>query len=56
MPNNGGYWYGFWESNPRRWEACRRAAAAQMVAEGWNQHARKFHDVMLRRARQLWIK
>ncbi len=49
-----GYAYGFWEDDPRRWERCRQAAAAQMVAEGWNPKAKKFNDVQRRRAMRLW--
>jgi hypothetical protein len=54
MPYTGGYYYGFWEANPRRWERCRCEAAAAMVAQGWNPKARKFDEVMRRRALQLW--
>lgn len=54
MPNCGGYYLGFWEANPKRWDRCCRDATAQMLAEGWIRHARKFHDVMTRRARRLW--
>lgn len=54
MPTNGGYYYGFWEADPRRWERCRREAAAQMVAQGWNPKAGKFDEVMRRRAMKLW--
>ena len=43
-----------WDDDPRRWERCRRDAAAQMVVDGWSRHARKFTDVMLRRALKLW--
>ena len=44
----------FWERNPRAWAACRREAAAQMMAEGWPPKARKFDEVMMRRARRLF--
>lgn len=40
----------------QRWFKCRNAVAAQMVAEGWNKHARKFTDVQNRRARRLYPK
>jgi hypothetical protein len=56
MPTSGGYHYGFWEADPRRWERCRQQAAAQMVAEGWNPHAGKFSQVQMRRARKLWAR
>ena len=56
MPTSGGYYYGFWESDPRRWERCRQQAAAQMVAEGWNPHAGKFGQVQMKRARKLWAR
>jgi len=44
----------FWEADARRWERCRRDAAATMVSEGWSPHANKFTTVMLRRALKLW--
>lgn len=56
MPTSGGYYYGFWEADPRRWERCRRETAAQMVAEGWNPRAGKFDEVLRRRARKLWAR
>jgi hypothetical protein len=55
VPTYGGHYYGFWETDPRRWERCRRTAAAQMVATGWNPKARKFEEVQQRRAFKLWI-
>jgi hypothetical protein len=54
MPTATGYQCGFWEADPRRWERCRRDAATGMLAEGWNPRARKFDEVMIRRARRLW--
>jgi len=42
--------------DPRRWRACLRQAEADMLAAGWNRHARKFVDVHLRKARKLWAK
>lgn len=56
MPCNGGYYYGFWEADPRRWERCRRDAAMQMLSEGWDAHARKFDAVRDKRAKKLWAK
>ena len=56
MPTCGGYWYGFWEADPRRWERCRKEAAAQMVADGWHPRAGKFDEVLRRRARKLWAR
>lgn len=38
----------------RRWLKCREAAARQMIAEGWNKHARKFSTVQLKRATRLY--
>jgi hypothetical protein len=37
-----------------RWLACRKAIETQMVAEGWNRHARKFHEVQTRRAVRMY--
>lgn len=54
MPTTATFWYGFWEADPRRWERCRRDAAATMLAEGWNKHAKKFDEVVRRRAMKLW--
>ena len=54
MPSSGGYWYGFWEENPRLWEKCRKDAAAQMIASGWKSYAGKFDQVMRKKAFSLW--
>ena len=54
MPTNACYQVGFWQADPRKWEKCRQAAAAQMLAEGWNKHARKFSEVQRKRAMKLW--
>lgn len=43
------------ERDPRRWERCRRQAAAEMVAEGWPAKARKFPEVQHRRAVRLFL-
>lgn len=40
--------------DPRRWEACRRQVAADMVAAGWSRHAGKFCEVQMRRALRLF--
>lgn len=42
--------------NYKLWYACRAAVAAQMIAEGWNRHARKFQDVQRRRAQKLYVR
>lgn len=54
MPGCGGYEYGFWESNPRLWDKCKREVSNQMIAEGWPPKARKFDSVMRKRARKLF--
>ena len=54
MPTYGGYYYGFWEANPKLWEKCKKSATAQMVAEGWKTYAGKFDRVMKKRAMKLW--
>lgn len=54
MPSFGGYWYGFWEADPRKWERCRKQATATMIAAGWKPYARKFSAVMHRKALKLW--
>lgn len=38
----------------KRWLECRRKAAAAMIAEGWNKHARKFDMVLNKRAAKLY--
>ena len=54
MPSSGRYYYGFWETDPKKWERCRKTAAAQMIAEGWNPHAGKFNQVQMKRAQRLY--
>lgn len=39
-----------------RWIECMRKASLTMVAEGWNKHAKKFHQVQLKRAMRLYFK
>lgn len=46
--------YGFCDSDPRRWERCLRQATREMVAAGWKTYARKFDEVMKRKAMKLW--
>ena len=41
--------------NWQLWYKCRDQAAAQMIEEGWNKHARKFNEVRMRRARRLYL-
>jgi len=36
--------------NTKLWLQCRRDVESAMVAEGWSRHARKFHQVSMRRA------
>ena len=38
---------------PRLWEKARRLVANEMLANGWNKHAKKFTEVQLRKARKL---
>ncbi len=52
MPSCGGG--SFWEVDPRRWERCKKEAGNNMIAEGWNRHARKFDEVRRKRAMRLW--
>lgn len=54
MPTNSGYYYGFWEADPRRWDRCMAAAEKAMLAQGWNRRAGKFDEVRRRKALQLW--
>lgn len=54
MPTNAGYYYGFSDVDPRRWERCRKQAAAHMLAQGWSPKAGKFPEVQRRRALRIW--
>jgi hypothetical protein len=54
MPTNGGYYYGFWEENPRKWARCKAQAAEQMLADGWLIHSKKFLEVQRRKAKKIW--
>jgi len=54
MPGSYSYEY-FWETNPRKWEHCRKAAANLMLSEGWHPKARKFDEVLRKRAYKLWM-
>jgi hypothetical protein len=38
---------------PRLWEKARQLVAKEMLASGWNKHAKKFTEVQLRKARKL---
>ena len=52
MPTSGEYSYG--PADVHRWHRCRQQVAAQMLADGWNRHARKFSEVQKRRAWRLY--
>ena len=54
MPSCGGCYYGFWESNPKLWDKCKREVTNQMVSEGWHPKAGKFDSVMRKRAKRLF--
>lgn len=44
-----------YDVDPRRWERVRRATADAMVASGWTRRAKKFPEVLHRRAlRTFW--
>jgi hypothetical protein len=45
-----------WDIDPRKWRACLHRAESVMLSAGWSCHARKFTEVKLRKARQLWAK
>jgi len=40
----------------RKWESCLEVVTKQMLADGWNKHAKKFIEVKLRKARTLFYK
>ncbi len=54
MISLGGYYYGPWESNPKRWARALREVTLQMVAEGWKTYANKFDRVLKKRAIKLF--
>jgi hypothetical protein len=54
MPTYSGYWYSEYDSNPRKWERSCLVAKQQMISEGWNPLARKFMEVLRRRARKIY--
>lgn len=45
-----------WDIDPHKWRACLHRAESVMLSAGWSRHARKFTEVKLRKARQLWAK
>jgi hypothetical protein len=50
--------YGFiskQQQYPRQWEECQRKVAKQMIDAGWNKHARKFDEVLKRKANKLFV-
>lgn len=42
--------------NPVKWNNCKQIISKQMIDSGWNKHAGKFRDVMMRKARKLFYK
>lgn len=42
------------EVDPQRWRRCKKQATDGMVAAGWKTYARKFDEVMRRKAIKLW--
>lgn len=38
----------------RKWLRCRAVVVKAMIGEGWNKHAKKFDDVLNRRAKKLY--
>lgn len=54
MPTDTGYYYGFFESNPRLWAQCINEAKKTMLADGWVIHAKKFFTVHIRKAQILF--
>jgi len=54
MGSDGGYYYGFWQADPKLWARCRKLATDQMVSQGWKTYTNKFNQVMRKRALKLW--
>lgn len=54
MPTTGGYYYGFWEADPRRWERCRQQARADLIAGGFDRLSQKLDGAVEKRALRLW--
>ena len=42
--------------DPRRWQNCLKTVSDEMIASGWNKHAKKFTEVKIRKARKLFYK
>ncbi len=54
MPTH--YYMSAWEREPRRAARCRKIVEAEMVAAGWIMRSKKFNEVAMRKARQLFAK
>jgi len=42
------------EQYPREWEKLLKEISKQMIIQGWNKHARKFREVMVKKAKKLF--
>ena len=54
MPTYGGYQFGPWEADPRRWARCRVKARADLIAGGWDRLSKKLDDAVRKRAERLF--
>lgn len=46
--------FGSYERDPRLWQSCLDTVKRDMLAAGWNKHARKFWEVQHRKAVKLY--
>ena len=42
--------------DPKKWQKCLRSVNDELIAFGWNKHAKKFTEVKIRKARKLFYK
>lgn len=44
------------QMNYKLWYKCLDFIKSKMLSEGWNKHAKKFHEVSQRKATKLYLK
>jgi hypothetical protein len=56
MPVDHGCSGSLWSRNPQLWQRCRVQAEKEMLAAGWIPRSKKFPEVQMRKAHQLFAK
>lgn len=41
------------ERYPREWDFVKNKILIEMISQGWNKHAKKFTEVLMKKARRL---